>query len=455
MGEFRMPSLGADMVSGILVEWYIGPGDRVVRGQVVAAIETDKGIIDIEIFEDAVIAELLVVPGARVPVGTPLARLEPAGSARQPRAAAPPPPTEPEVAPTPAAPTPPGPEVAHTPPAPPPPTEPEVAPTPAAPARAVLAPAAAPAPASPEPTAPAPRPPAEGPAPPPPPPEPPLAAGHDEPLRASPRARRLATDRGIDLSTVSGTGPEGAIRAVDLEAAPAPATAPRPAARRFDPEAMRAAIAAAMERSKREIPHYYLLHDVDLGAAEAWLEGYNAERPPTERVLVAALMLRAVARAARAHPKMNGSRRDGVYQPADRVHLAVAVSLRGGGLVTPAIHDTDQRPLPELMAALADVVKRARSGRLKGSELTDGTLTVTSLGVSGVEAVLPVIYPPQVACVGFGKITQRPRVVGAQVVARPVLTATLGADHRVSDGHDGALFLRAIDKALNNPEELL
>jgi pyruvate dehydrogenase E2 component (dihydrolipoamide acetyltransferase) len=217
--------------------------------------------------------------------------------------------------------------------------------------------------------------------------------------------------------------------------------------------AMRQAIAAAMSRSKREIPHYYLAADVEVSRPLAWLAAENERRPVAERLLPLVLLLRAVARAAREVPEMNGYCVDGAFRPAKAVHLGVAISLRQGGLVAPALHDVDRKPLGELMRELGDLVARARGGGLRSSELTDATLTVTSLGDLGVDRVFGIIYPPQVALVGFGRIQERPWAVEGRVELRPVLTATLAGDHRVSDGIRGARFLAAIDRLLQAPEE--
>ena len=217
---------------------------------------------------------------------------------------------------------------------------------------------------------------------------------------------------------------------------------------------MRKAIAKLMAKAKREIPHYYLSHTVDMSRALAWLEEENAARPVTERVLPAVLLLKAAALATRAVPEMNGFWMDDRFQPSGAVHLGVAVSLRGGGLIAPAIHDADDKTLPELMAALRDLVKRTRSGKLRSSEMSDPTITITNLGDQGVEAVYGVIYAPQVALVGFGKIVERPWAADGMVGARSVVTVTLSADHRAGDGHTGGLFLAEIERLLQKPEEL-
>jgi pyruvate dehydrogenase E2 component (dihydrolipoamide acetyltransferase) len=422
MADFLMPALGADMETGRLVQWLVREGDRVRRGDVVAVVETHKGAIDVEIFLDGVIRELAPL-GQDMKVGTRLARV---GLAEQPESLE--------------APALPASAVASVP-----------RPMPAAPIAGEIGneplPGRVPAVAS------AAR----------------VATGR---LLASPAARRRARELGVRLEALAGSGTGGAVLLADVERAVAAhplrpetavaaasavsqaATVPPPVKRGFDPEQMRLAIAAAMGRSKREIPHYYLSSQIDFQAAQAWLLDYNRERDPEQRLLPAALLLKATALALREQPRLNGFYQDEAYRPGGGIHVGWAIALRGGGLIAPAIHDTDQLALPELMAALRDLVQRARSGGLRSSELTDPTVTITSLGERGAEAVWGVIYPPQVAIVGFGRVVERPWVVDGQVVARPLVQASLAADHRVSDGHQGGQLLMAIDRALQTPENL-
>ncbi|MCW5632868.1 MAG: 2-oxo acid dehydrogenase subunit E2, partial [Rubrivivax sp.] len=243
--------------------------------------------------------------------------------------------------------------------------------------------------------------------------------------------------------------PAGTAGVVPTAAAAAPATAATRA------QAMRQTIAAAMSRSKREIPHYYLAEEVEFGAAAAWLSERNAALPPSARLLPAALLVKAVASALRRYPEFNGFWRDGAFVAGGGVHPGVAVSLRAGGLVAPALHDADRQDVATLTRALLDLVKRTRAGALRSSELADPTITVTNLGDQGVASVFGVIYPPQVALVGFGRIAPRARVgAGGRLVAEPMLTATLAADHRASDGHRGALLLTEIRARLQEPAAL-
>jgi pyruvate dehydrogenase E2 component (dihydrolipoamide acetyltransferase) len=191
-----------------------------------------------------------------------------------------------------------------------------------------------------------------------------------------------------------------------------------------------------------------------MATAEDWLALTNAERAPEDRLLMNVLTVKAVARAVKKFPTFNGFYRDNRFEPATGAHVGVAIALRGGGLVAPAIRDTAALPLDELMVRMRDLVQRARTGRLRSSEMTDPTITVSSLGERGVEALYGVIYPPQVAIIGFGKVVTRPWVVDGAIGPRPVVTITLAADHRVSDGHAGALFLAEIGKLLQEPEAL-
>lgn len=410
MAEFRMPSLGADMEAGTLVEWLVKPGDWVKRGDVVAVVETQKGAIEIEVYQPGQIEKFLVDLHSKVPVGTTLALIRTESEAKAAPIAAARPPAGLPVAPT-------LPLLA--------------APTPIT--AAILPPAL---PAAPTP--------------------PPAAPGAAARIPASPAARRLAEERGIDLSAITGSGLGGAITSPDVErylaAAPLPAEKKR--ALWLDPVAMRAAIAAAMARSKREIPHYYLEHQIDVTSSEHWLAERNATLPPDSRLLIGALELKAVALALRRFPAFNGFYRDNKFEPSKAVHVGVAVAIRGGGLAAPALHDADQMSLDDLMSGMRDLVQRTRAGRIRSSEMSDPTITVSSLGERGVDALYGIIYPPQVAIVGFGKVVVRPWVVDDAIGPRSVVTMTLAGDHRATDGHAGALFLAKIGKLLQEPEKL-
>jgi pyruvate dehydrogenase E2 component (dihydrolipoamide acetyltransferase) len=412
MVQFVMPKLGADMTRGKLVEWCKRAGDRVARGDVVALVETDKANVETEAFVDGVLEKILVEPHDEwLPVGTPLALIRVAGE------------TEAQFA------------------APPPGLE--AAGVPAAATTAAANIAASPTAGTP--AAAAPRPPS-------------VSADTAARLRISPAARKRAAELAIDPGTLTGTGPDGRITLEDVERAHEAierARAAIPAAPVADrARRMRDAIAASMARSKREIPHYYLQTTVCMAAALAWVEARNRERPVTERLLPGVLLIKATALALREVAELNGFWRDGRAEPGTGIHVGVAISLRGGGLVAPALHHTDRQPVDALMRQLQSLTQRARAGTLRSSEMTDPTITVTSLGERGVETVFGVIHPPQLALVGFGRIVERPWSVDGKVGVAPLVHVTLSADHRATDGHRGALLLDAIDVLLQKPEDL-
>jgi pyruvate dehydrogenase E2 component (dihydrolipoamide acetyltransferase) len=372
MIEFRMPTLGADMEVGTLVEWLKKPGDAVARGDIIAVVDTEKGAIEIEVFDPGIIDRLLVEPGQKTPVGTVLAMIrapgDPAGSPPKPVTTAPQPP------------------------------------------------------------APAPR------------------------ARVSPAARKAAEQLHVDLDVVEGRGPGGSITVDDVERA-----ASRPEAAPSHPDrqaAMRAAVGAAMARSKREIPHLYLSTTVDLTPTLTWLKVENQRRPVTERLLPVVLFIKAVGRACADVPDVNGYWTDKGFAAGSGVHIGCAIALRGGGLVAPALHDVNTKTLDVVGREFTDLVKRARAGALRSSEMSDATITVTNLGDLGVESAYAIIYPPQVAIVGIGRIVDRPWVVDGRVEPRSVVTVSVSADHRAVDGRGAGSLLTAVERALQAPDRL-
>ena len=391
MAVFTMPSLGADMEAGRLIEWLVAPGDTVARGDIVAVVETQKGAIEIECFEEGTVRELLADIGSDLPVGAPLALIQAEGE------------TIPEAA------------VAEQ--ATPVEAEPPV----------VTAP-------TPQPVAPIP-------------PQTPQAPAPGV-VPSSPAARIRAKELGLDLANLKGSGPGGAIVLADVEAEKTPQT------KRSPQDEMRRAIAAAMTRSKQTIPHFYLSQTIDVTPAMDWLASFNEGKPPAERVLLGALFLRATVLAAAKVQSVNGHFTDDGFRPSAKINPGLAVALRSGGLVAPAIMDAEQMDLVDLMAAMRDLVARARTGRLRGSEMTEGTITLSSLGETGVESMAGVIFPPQVALVGIGAPVLRPWVVEDQIVPRQLVHLTLSADHRVNDGRQAARFIAEFNSLLSSPEAL-
>jgi pyruvate dehydrogenase E2 component (dihydrolipoamide acetyltransferase) len=432
------------MEAGTVYDWRVKPGDHVKRGDIVATVETDKGTIDVEVFEDGVVEQILIEPGTRVLVGATLAviRSEAAASAEELQPVDQLRPVRPSPVEAPAG------------------NGQRIRVSPAARKRAAE-----------------------------------LAvdvsmvkgSGPDGAItledierattaekaqvRVSPVARRMAEGMGVDLSTVKGSGPRGAVSRADVEQAAAerptaqepavtavsqaPPIEPRPQKTQADFQAgMRRAIAAAMARSNRDIPHYYLETRIDMNRPLRWLETENLKRSLQERILPVVLFIKATAKALGDVPELNAYWLDDQLQPQEAIHVGFAVALRQGGLVTPAIHHADLKGLDELMVAMRDVITRTRSGRLRGSDLTDATITLTNLGDRGVEKVFGVIYPPQVALVGLGKVTEQPWAENGLLGVRPVVTVTLAGDHRATDGHRGGQFLDALNKYLQEPETL-
>lgn len=405
MHDFTMPSLGADMEDGTFVEWLVAPGDTVKRGQVVCVVETQKGAVEVETWADGVVEALVAEPGQKIPVGGVMARIRAKGETS----------TAKETAPVRLTPEKPDGQVSETRP-----------PVPKAPAAKAA--------------------------------EPRRAATR---LRITPAARRHAEALGLDPSSVPPTGADGAITLADVQRAATgrpPPQAPSKPSTKDDADArriaMREAIAAAMSLSNREIPHYYLGTTIDVAPALAWLETHNAGLPTSGRVLFAVLQLRAVALAMREVPALNGWYEKGVFRPAEACHIGVAIALRGGGLVAPALRDADRLPIDGMMTALADLLRRTRAGQLRSSELSETSITVTNLGDLGVETVQGVIYPPQVALVGFGRITEKPWAENGRLFATRCVHLSLAADHRVTDGAIGARFLARVAEYLNRPETL-
>lgn len=381
MTDFRMPSLGADMEDGTLIEWLKTPGDSLARGDIIAVVETQKGAIEIEVFHDGVLEQTLATPGTKLPVGALMAIIRTADEAPAQRL----------------------PQTAE-------------------------APVAAPAAPMPSPLA----------MPPPPP------AGS----RVTPAARREAETRRIDIASVA-AGADGIIGLRELSAAPATRPA-KPGA--F--EEMRKAIGAAMARSNREIPHYYVTSTLDLTAMMAWLAASNTDHPAASRLLPLVPILKACALALGKVQELNGHYLNDRFSPIAEVKMGVGIAMRGGGLIAPAIGHVEELGLADLMARLSDLTARVRGGRLRSSELSDATITLSSLGEGSADALLPIIYPPQVAIIGVGRIAERPWAANGAVALRMTASFTVAGDHRVSDGRSAARFLNVVQSLLEQPEAL-
>jgi pyruvate dehydrogenase E2 component (dihydrolipoamide acetyltransferase) len=390
MIEFQMPSLGADMEAGTLVEWRKKPGDVVKRGDIIADVETQKGLIEIEVFDDGVIGELLIKEGTKVPVGTVMAIIKTNGEVSEAKKE-----ITPEKIPA---------KIQAT-------------------EEKIIK----------------------------------KNAGEkfeERHLKASPLAKRIAAENNIDLSTIQGTGEFGAITKEDVENAITQVKITKPAVKTpLQIEAIRLAVAAAVTKSNKEIPHYYLEKKIDMTKTLAWLREANSKRSIQKRLLPAALIIKATAKSLVDFPNLNAIWDNGL-QLKKEINIGFVVSLRGGGVIVPAIRNADTKTVDEIMEALNDIIPRARSMKLRSSDLTDTTISITSLGEGGADIVFGVIYPPQVALVGFGGSSQQAFVENGMLGIRPVFTATLAGDHRATDGLTGSDFLSALNNYLQNPESL-
>ncbi|MBZ5855588.1 dihydrolipoamide acetyltransferase family protein [Flavihumibacter profundi] len=370
MIEFTMPSLGADMEAGTLCDWLVKPGDKVKRGDIIAQVDTQKGLIDIEVFDEGIVDQLLIKEDEKVPVGTVMALIRPLGEKAVPTIEKP----------------------------------------------AAVYPVA-------------------------------------EHIRASPLAKRIAAEKNIDLSAITGTGEGGAITKEDVERAAGLKLSAAAEKREQPADSIRMAVAAAMSKSNREIPHYYLETKVDMRHLIDWLASENKKRTVKNRLLPAAVLLKAVAKALAIVPELNAYWENGL-QLKNEINIGFVVSLHKGGVMIPAILDVAHKSIDEIMALLSDIIPRARNLKLRSSELSASTITVTSLGEGSVETVFGIIYPPQVAILGFGSITEQPWAENGMLDVRPVMHITLSADHRATDGQTGSRFLNELKQQLLKPEEL-
>jgi pyruvate dehydrogenase E2 component (dihydrolipoamide acetyltransferase) len=423
--DLNMPSFGSDMRKGSLTEWLIKEGDHIKRGDVVAIIETSKGAIELDIFEDSQVLKLLVKEGDKVAVGEPIARLRSATGT-------------PTI------------------------TNKNNNLTTSENALDSITPETHTSK---------------------------QAANKHLPIHknfvlATPAARQLARHLQLSLSAIFANNNNRIITLAMVEQASQDQDSnsqflsltetpdkqvvsveqnsdldslqhkPTHTKVGFDKNAMRQAISDTVTRSKREIPHYYLSQRLDITALQNHLLGYNNSVPVSQRLLLAAPLLCAIARLLITNKQLNGEYLEGQFQSSETVNLANAINLRGGGLVMPVIRDAQNLSVELMMEALKQQVARARNGSLVASQLSGGSCTVTSIGERGAEQMFAVIYPPQVAIIALGSPHQEVLVIDDAMHIRSVIDASLAADHRVSDGHIGARFLYQLNQLLQNPEGL-
>ncbi|MDI1305064.1 MAG: dihydrolipoamide acetyltransferase family protein [bacterium] len=430
MIEFLMPSLGADMEDATLIEWKKKPGDTVKRGDIIAEVETQKELIEIEIFEEGTIAELLIKEGAKIPVGTVMALINPSVVALETKIEE----KIPEQESIPLQPI----EEKET--------EPIYVPK-----------------------------------------------VEETPIKESPLYQRSIDDNPIGFQKTTETEPNVAITKDDVdntiektEADDNPIdtlktteTEPDVAITKDNvdntiekieienteilpdesdnqgntAEGIRTAVAAAMSKSKREIPHYYLEKKINLSNTLAWLQIANEHRVVKNQLLPVALMIKATAKSLLEFPDLNAIWDNGLQLKKD-INIGFVVSLRTGGIIVPAIHQVDKKNVDEIMDALNEIIPRARAMRLQSSEWNDSSITITNISDGGADSIFGIIHPPQVAIIGFGNILEQPHAENGMIGICPFVNVTLAGDHRATDGLIGSRFLITLNKHLQNPELL-
>ncbi|MER6950632.1 dihydrolipoamide acetyltransferase family protein [Nonomuraea sp. NPDC000554] len=467
--EFKLPDVGEGLTEAEIVRWHVKPGDQVKVNQIVVEIETAKSIVELPIPWDGVVSGLMADEGQTIDVGNPIIAVD----------------TEPDVVPdtgpegsTEAVPSPPAegavePGVHGSPapkeerqavlvgygvktgptkrrarkPATPPPAATVASPAPAAPPPAVAA--ASPAPAAPPVSTPAP--PSAGPA-------------RGAKALAKPPVRKLAKDLGVDLTALTGTGPEGSITRDDVHAAAAGATPvaapqapPQRGEERIPVRGVRKMTAQAMVASAFTAPHVTEFLQVDMTETMEAVTRLRA-LPDFAQTKVSPLLLvaKAVLVAARRHPMINSSWDEAAQEIVVKhyVNLGIAAATPRG-LIVPNVKDAHELPLPELARRLGQLTETARAGRTQPAEMAGGTFTITNVGVFGVDAGTPILNPGEAAILAFGQVREMPWVVGGELAVRRVTTLSLSFDHRIVDGELGSLFLRDVGAMLEDPLRML
>jgi pyruvate dehydrogenase E2 component (dihydrolipoamide acetyltransferase) len=430
-----MPALSPTMTEGKLAKWHVKVGDTVKSGQVICEIETDKATMEVEAVDEGKIGQIVVPEGAEgVAVNAVIAILLEEGETAVPAGAAP----APAPAPKPAA----------------------AAAAPAAPKPAPAAPASsAPAPAAPAPAA------------------KPATAPSGGRIFASPLAKRIAAEKGLDLSGIKGSGPNGRIVKADVEsakpgaapaAAPLAVAAPKPAPasvaqpvfvapgdKRVPHTAVRNVIARRMLESKQTVPHFYLTVDLEIDALLAARQAINAvaEKKGT-KVSVNDMVIKACAKALRDHPECNASWTEDEMIQYGAVDISVAVAT-DRGLITPIVRNADMKGLAQIASEMKDLAARAKIGKLKLDEFQGGGFTISNLGMFGINSFSAIINPPQAMILAVGMGEERPVARKGQVVVRNMMSCTLAVDHRVVDGAMGAQYLQTLRAYIEQPAAML
>ena len=460
-----MPQLGYDMREGTVVRWLKNEGDDVARGEIIAEIETDKAVVEFSPTTGGVLRRIVAAEGVVVPVGQPIAVITDPGEALPDNMAGPAPETVEEAAPaseTVAV------EPAAAPPAPAPADGGEVRASPIARRLAreqgvdlaavtgsgpggrivesdVLAAAEAAAAVA-------------------------AVLAAPSGVLASPLARRLAREQGLDIALITGSGPGGRIVEADIlaavqdqagsAAAPASSVADdvpaseEPTAERLELSRMRRTIAKVTSDSKREAPHFYVAADIDMTKAMALRRNVNDQLDADVRVSVNDLIVKASAVAIGRHPKFNSFYREDYLQMNSGINVGIAIAL-DSGLIVPGIPECESKSLVEIAAASRDLAARANNGTLRAEEYTGTTYSVSNLGMFDVDSFTAIIFPPHAAILAVGTVKQQPVVRAGEIIVADIMKATLSVDHRVADGAEAAQFLSEIKRLLENPVSLL
>jgi pyruvate dehydrogenase E2 component (dihydrolipoamide acetyltransferase) len=413
MSSINMPKLSDTMEEGTIVVWKKKSGDEVKTGDVLAEVESDKATFDLEADADGVL-QILVEQGVPAKIGAPIATIGEAGAA----APAKPKPQE-------------KPKTAEAPKAPPPAEQ--------APPPAVQAP-----------------PPARG------------GENGQEGVKASPLARRLAEEMGVDLASLKGSGPEGRIVKEDVLAAGARPKAdrrrPQPVAERpagpdvevIEPTRMQATIARRMAEAKSTAPEFQVTVEAKVDLAVSMRQQLKDSVPGAEKVTMTDFLVRACALALRKFPEVNSSWVEGKFQRKRSINIGLAVApSQGMGLLVPVVHDADLKDLIQISIESRQVIERARSGRPNEGDLSGATFSISNLGMYGVDEFTAIINPPEAAILAVGAIKDVPVVQDGKIVAGKVMRMTLSVDHRVFYGATAAQFMAEVKRLIENPVTLL
>ena len=425
MSEVNMPKLSDTMEEVTIVEWKKKSGDKVKTGDVLAEVESDKATFDLEADADGTL-QILVEQGVPAKIGAPIARIGEGG------AAPPPPKAEPKVPETP-------PAVAEE----------------RKPVQRSAPPKQAAEPL-PHPATQAPAPPGE-------------RGGEDGHVKASPLARRLAEEMGIDLASVQGSGPDGRIVKEDVIAAggtrakterrrpqPAAERAPGPDVEVVEPTRMQATIARRMAEAKSTVPEFQVTAEARVGLAVSLRQQLKDSVPGAEKVTMTDFLVRACALALRKFPEVNTSWADGKFQRKRSINIGLAVApSQGMGLLVPVVHDADLKDIVQISIESRQVIERARSGRPAEGDLSGATFSISNLGMYGVDEFTAIINPPEAAILAVGAIKDVPVVEEGRIVPGKVVRMTLSVDHRVFYGATAAQFMAEVKRLIENPVTLV